>query len=283
VLHTGRRFHTSIFTFLYLLLALPSPLFRAPSPVRTCMKTPYSEFAVSPAIRSPYIRTQLAGLDHYAESRPARDAGRDFFDFLAVDRSSLVCSIGSASGSGVGASFTMASLQAFLRGLTRHHRGSLAAIVDDLNRTIYEISPDSFYASLFYGWVDAARGRLHYVNAGHGPVLLADRNGARVRRLENTGTVLGLSLRMGYRRRTVDLEPGDLLLALTDGVTDALPEEEIVGVLREHAQERPVDLVNRLLDAASNVEESTALAVRFKGPASAPLFESSAELALSAA
>jgi serine phosphatase RsbU (regulator of sigma subunit) len=247
------------------------------------MKTQYSNFAAPSAFLSSYLRTPLAGLDHYAESRPTREAGHDFFDFLAMDRVSLVCSIGKANGTGISASFAMASLQAFLRGLTRHHRGSLAAIVNDLNRTIYEISPDSFYASLFYAWLDAGHGRLHYVNAGHGPVLLLSQDGTRVRRLENTGTVLGLSLRVGYRRRTVDLESGDLLVAVTDGVTEALREEEIVGLLQEHADSRPVDLVNRLLDAASG-GECTAMAVRFKGPAAATLFESSeTELALSAA
>ena len=169
------------------------------------MKTSYSDFAVSPAFLSPYLRAQSGGLDHYAESRPAGGSGRDFFDFLADGHGGLVCSIGKASGCGITASFTMASLQAFLRGLTRHHRGSLAEIVSDLNRTIYEISPDSFYASLFYAWVDSARGRLDYVNAGHGPVLLVSQDGSRVRHLENTGSVLGLSLRGGYRRRTATL------------------------------------------------------------------------------
>jgi sigma-B regulation protein RsbU (phosphoserine phosphatase) len=247
------------------------------------MKTPYSGIAVHSGFFSPSLSTQLAGLDHYGESRPARDTGCDFFDFVPVDRS-LVCSIGKVNGSGITTSFTLAGLQAFLRGLTRHHRGGLAAIVRDLNRTMYEISPNNFYASLFYAWIDTARGRLHYVNAGHGTVLLLSRTNPRLRRMENTGTVLGLSLRVGYDQRTLDLEPGDLLLAVTDGVTDALSDEEIVRILDDHAQARPIDLVNQVLDDASGLEDCTALAVRFKGRAATPVIEDDAvELVCTAA
>jgi phosphoserine phosphatase RsbU/P len=248
------------------------------------MKMSYSEFAVHSGFLSPSLRTQLAGLDYYGQSRPVRETGSDFFDFLPVDRQSLVCSIGKMTGSGISASFTMASLQAFLRDMTRHHRGSMASIVGDLNRILYEISPESFYASLFYAWIDPVRGQLHYVNAGHGPVLLLGQTTPRVRRLENTGTVLGLSLRVSYRQRTIDVASGDLLLAVTEGVSDALPEEEIIRLLDSNAQARPVDLVNEVLDAASGVADCTAIAVRVKGAATSRLFESdAAEVACTAA
>jgi len=225
----------------------------------------------------------LSGLDYYGESRPAAETGCDFFDFQERDRQSLACAIGRATGSGIGASFTMASIQAFLRGLTIHQRGGIASIVSDLNRIVYEISPGNFYASLFHAWIDAARGQLHYVNAGHGPVLLLRQSYPRVRRLENTGTVLGLSLRVVYRELTVDLEPGDLLLAVTDGVNEALSEEEILRILNDHAQARPADLVHELLDAAAGVEDCTALAVLFKGRAAAKAESEAVELAFTAA
>jgi sigma-B regulation protein RsbU (phosphoserine phosphatase) len=238
------------------------------------MKASYSESAVH----------SRPGLDYYGEARPAQETGRDFFDFLSMGCENLVCSIGRISGSGIGASFAMASLQAFLRGLTRHHRGTAAEIVSELNRTVCEISPDSFYTSLFYAWIDPARGELDYVNAGHEPVLLLSGADARVRRLENTGTVLGLSPRMRYRQRTVALEPGDLLLAATDGVTGAIREHEIVGILYDAWQSRPVDLVMRVLNAASGAADCAALAVRLKGPtAKLILEEDAAELAMAAA
>lgn len=226
----------------------------------------------------------MAGLDYYGECRPAHETSWDFYEFIPLHHQSLVCSLGRINGKGISATFTMASMQAFLRSLTRHHRGSFAGVVRDLNRTVYEIAPDSFYASLFYAWIDPARAQLHYVSAGHGPVLLIRPGDPHVRWLENTGTVLGLSLRVDFRQRTVDLRAGDVLLAMTDGVTEVLREEEIVALLDQGADMPPVDLVQHVLDAAHGADDRTALAVRFKGREETPLFEvEAAELVCSAA
>ncbi len=230
------------------------------------------------------VRTPLPGIDYYGESRPASETSWDFFEFLSLDSQCLVCSIGKVNGAGIAARFTMASLQAFLHSLTRHHRGSIAAIVRDLNRAVCEISPESFYASLFYGWIDRARCRMHYVSAGHAPVLLVGQDGVRVQRLENTGTVVGLSLRVGFHQRTVDIENGDLLIAASDGVTDCLPEAEILRLASKQPRPRPVDVVREMLDAARSGVDRTGLAVRFREIGERHHAESAAaELAFSAA
>jgi serine phosphatase RsbU (regulator of sigma subunit) len=229
--------------------------------------------------------TPLAGIDYYGETRPVSETPWDFFEFLPLDRQNLVCSIGEANGSGIAARFTMASLQAFLRALTRHHRDGITAIIRDLNRAICEISPDGFYASLFYAWVDRARGLLHYVSAGHAPVLLVRRDGARVYRLENSGTVLGLSLRVGFHHRTVEIENGDLLIAASDGVTDCLAESEILRMALRRPRPRPADLVREILDTVRTRVDRTVLAMRFQDVGEARHAESAvaAELAFSAA
>ncbi|HLH16080.1 MAG TPA: PP2C family protein-serine/threonine phosphatase [Bryobacteraceae bacterium] len=239
------------------------------------MKTSYS----APAIHTglvPAVRAQIPGLDYYGECRPARETAWEFFEFLPMHRTSLVCSLGRITGQSVSAAFTMASLQAFLRSLTRHHRGSFAGVVRDLNRLVYEISPDSFHASLFYAWIDPVRGQLQYVSAGHGPVLLIRPGERRVRRLEHTGTVLGLSLRVEFRRRAIDLHPGDLLLAMTDGVADFVREDDICDYLCRRPGARPVDIVSHVIDSARGAEDRTALAVRLQARGEARLFESGA-------
>ncbi len=248
------------------------------------MKTSYS----APAIHTgpvPTSRAHIPGLDYYGECRPARETAWDFFEFLPIHRTSLVCSLGRITGQGSSAAFTMASMQAFLRNLTRHHRGSFAGVVRDLNRLVYEISPDSFHASLFYAWIDPERGQLQYVSAGHGPVLLIRPGERRIRRLEHTGAVLGLSLRVEFRQRAIDMHPGDLLLAMTDGVADTVREEEICEHLCRRPGARPVDIVGAVLDSARGAEDRTALAVRLQARAEDRMFESEAleELACSAA
>jgi serine phosphatase RsbU (regulator of sigma subunit) len=250
------------------------------------MKSPYPAIAVSCNfhLASAPVHTPVPGIDYYGESRPVSETSWDFFEFLPLDSQSLVCSIGKVNGVGIAARFAMASLQAFLRSLTRHRHGAIAAIVRDLNRAVCEIAPEGFYASLFYAWIDRARGQLHYVSAGHSPVLLVRQGGARVHRLDQTGTVLGLSPRVGFRQRTVDIERGDLLVAASDGVTDCLPEAEILRLASKRPQPRPADLVREMLDAARMGADRTGLAVRFQDIGEGQHVESAAaELAFSAA
>ena len=252
----------------------------------------HSNFSPTPAC------APLSGIDYYGETRPVSETPWDFFEFLPLDRRNLVCSIGEVNGKGIAARFTMASLQAFLRGLTTgslahppsvrsgswHHRAGIAAIVRDLNQAVCDISPNGFYASLFYAWVDRAHGQLHYVSAGHVPVLLVQRDGARVHRLENTGTVLGLSLRVGFHHRTVEIENGDLLIAASDGVTDCLTEAEILHMALRYPKPRPIELVHEMLDAARPAADRTSLAIRFQDVGQGRNVESAAaELAFSAA
>src|SRR5689334_23561466 len=105
-------------------------------------------------------------LDYYGESRPAAETNWDFFEMFPLEDRNLVCSIGNVSGSGIAGSFTMASLRAFLRALMPYHRGSAAELVREVNRAICELAPRSFYAALFYAWMEPAHFRLTYVNAG---------------------------------------------------------------------------------------------------------------------
>jgi serine phosphatase RsbU (regulator of sigma subunit) len=136
------------------------------------------------------------------------------------------------------------------------------------------------------------------VNAGHEPALLVRGGGERVYRLESTGTVLGLTTRAGYGVRTLALEPGDLLVAFSDGVADAansrgrtFGESGVLEALREHPGARSSELVAYLMDAvrqfadrAGTVDDRTVTVVRLNQMLANPLLEDeSRELAFAAA
>ncbi len=74
---------------------------------------------------------------------------------------------------------------------------------------------------MFYARCDALRQELQYVNAGHDGVFLLRDGLKRTMKLESTGTVLGLSTRADYQQRSVRFAPGDVLVAATDGITEA--------------------------------------------------------------
>ena len=98
-------------------------------------------------------------------------------------------------------------------------------MMSDLNGLVYESSASNRYATFFYAEYDPATRRLDYVNAGHNPpvVLRGDPAAAPdLVRLDTGGPVIGLLPECGYEQGEVQLAPGDLLVAFTDGVSEAM-------------------------------------------------------------
>jgi len=154
--------------------------------------------------------------------------GGDYYDFLALPGGGFGIAIGDVSGKGIGAALLMASLQASLRGQTLQNHGDLSGVMANVNRLVYDASPDNRYATFFYAQYNAATLRLRYVNAGHcAPIILrSGALGAETIRLEAGGTVIGLFEASRYEEAAVDLKPGDLLVAFTDGISEALNQED---------------------------------------------------------
>lgn len=240
---------------------------------------------------------RIQGLDYHGACRPAQDVGGDFYDFVALEPHGLAISVGDVSGHGLGAGILMSGLQALLRGLTTHGRNQIGHVMRDLNHAAWLASPDNFYATLFYAYLDPLRRELQYVSAGHESALLIRHRTARVHRLDSTGTVLGLSDRTVYGHRTLPLEPGDLLIAHTDGITDArnaegreFGERGLLDVVERNLDARACDLAGDIMEAIDDYavpgeadDDRTVVVVRFKGTAEDSLFDPAGAMVLAAA
>jgi predicted permease len=159
-----------------------------------------------------------------ALSIPARSIGGDYHDFIQTgDR--IGVAVADVSGKGVAAALIMSVMQASLRIFTAESGEPLPRMVARMNRFLFRSTPANKYATFFYAQVDPESRQLRYVNAGHNPPYLirsAKRPGdADIQELASGGTVVGMFPEMGYEESTVDLCPGDVLLAFTDGVTEA--------------------------------------------------------------
>jgi phosphoserine phosphatase RsbU/P len=169
----------------------------------------------------------IAGLDYAGHCRPALGVGGDYYDFLALPEGQLGIAIGDVSGKGIAAALMMASLQASLRSEATRAPENLAAAVANVNRLVYEASASNRYATFFYGQYDPAQGKFDFVNAGHNsPMLLHPGDGGKVTRLEPGGTVIGLIENVEYQQGCVRIRPGDLLVAYTDGISEAMNLED---------------------------------------------------------
>ncbi len=199
----------------------------------------------------------VPGLRYAGHCRPALGVGGDYYDFLELE-GGLGFAIGDVSGKGIPAALLMACLQASLRAQALSGPADLGRLMSRLNTLLYETSPANRYATLFFAHYDPGQRLLSYVNAGHNePAVL--RGDGSVERLRVGGPVVGLLPATSFDQASITLQPGDVVLGYTDGVSEAMNaadeewgEERMIAVGRECAGLAPESVIQRLLAAADS-------------------------------
>ena len=198
----------------------------------------------------PTEKPTVQGVEIEAVVRPARVVSGDYYDFLPLGPGRLGIALADISGKGISAALIMASLQAALRSQAMFDGrgpGGTAEIVTRLNQHLYRSTAPDRFATLFYGVYDVQTHRLEYTNAGHPAPLCI--SGKQVQRLSAGGTVLGLFDDRRFESQVVDITPGSLLIAYSDGLTEA-----------ENADAEEFE-EQRVLDAALRMGQAPARAV----------------------
>jgi sigma-B regulation protein RsbU (phosphoserine phosphatase) len=153
--------------------------------------------------------------------------GGDSYDWIQLGDDRLALVIADVSGKGTPASLLMASVHAYVQALAGTAAPDL--VIARLNRFLFANTPTSRFVTLFYAELDAGSRRLAYVNAGHIPPYHVARDG-KVSRLEKGGPALGILGGESFEVGQLELEPGDTLAMVTDGVTEAnSPDEREFG------------------------------------------------------
>jgi len=193
------------------------------------------------------------GLDCAGLCRPALGVGGDYFDFIRAANQSLGVAIGDVSGKGMPAALLMATLRASLRGQTMRRAADLAEVMANLNETVFESSAANRYASVFYAQFDAAFRTLAFVNAGHNPPLVVKAHGG-ILRLDPSGPVIGLMRECAFVEQRVAVESGDVLVAFTDGVSEAMNaagdewgEDRLIAAVARHRALPARELLARIM------------------------------------
>jgi sigma-B regulation protein RsbU (phosphoserine phosphatase) len=204
----------------------------------------------------PQARQVLRSLDYAAACAEARGVGGDAYDVLDLGPGRVGLVVADASGKGLPAALLVAYLQGCVRSQSgRGGAADLAALLAAVNADFHASTAPEHYATLFFGvYADEAR-TLRYVNCGHPPPLLL-RSGGSVERLAPTATAVGLFGEWSAVEGETPLGPGDVLVAVSDGVTDAesaggepLGDERLLQVARRHAA-RPAEAVAEAVLAA---------------------------------
>ncbi len=192
----------------------------------------------------------ICGLKLTVRCDPARMVSGDYYDYQQIAKGKLAFAIGDVAGKGISAALLMATLHAAWRAqvtsyapltdsdCTDEPEIDTSCLVSALNQQIYAHTAPEKYATFFFALFDEQTRTLTYTNAGHLSPLLF-RNGDVIP-LDSNGTVVGAFPFAKYDHSCVVMNPGDLLVCYTDGITE--PEnayEEMFG------EERMIDLVNK--------------------------------------
>jgi serine phosphatase RsbU (regulator of sigma subunit) len=154
---------------------------------------------------------------------PVRHLSGDFFKVMELD-SALALTVGDIAGKGLSAGIWQAHLMGLIRRSARRHSDPAAAVAE-VNAELCQDQDEPPIAALFFARLDPKENELVYCNAGlPAPLLL--RHNKTVERLEKGGPMLGALQRAAYDSGSVRLNPGDMLLAYSDGVTECRNSED---------------------------------------------------------
>ncbi len=195
---------------------------------------------------------KLKNIDMAGAMYPARRVGGDYFDYVRLNNDDWGLAIADVSGKGAAAALLMSSVRtAFLMAA----RGSLGTgeVLTELNRILCEMTHAERFVSLFYGKLVLDRRLFEFTNGGHPPPLLLRGQSEDVFWMEEGGPVLGLLPEAQYRHRSINLEPGDLMVFYTDGVIEAensnreqYSRERLANLVGVHRSETAHELVERI-------------------------------------
>jgi len=215
------------------------------------------EMAIARDVQRRLLPQNVPALEHLdlaARCVQARSVGGDFYDFLELGQGQTALVLADVSGKGFHAALLMVALQAHLRSQVSAAPQDPLRALRQVNQQLLRSTDPGHFATLFLGvWSDSLR-RLTYINCGHNPPLCL-RADSSVEWLEATATVIGAFEGWQCALGRTPLAAGDVLVAYSDGVTEArndgehFGEERLLAVVREHADRTPDEILSAVLAA----------------------------------
>jgi phosphoserine phosphatase RsbU/P len=201
------------------------------------------ELEIGREIQQGFLPAELPKVDGWeiaAYLKAAREVAGDFYDAFLLPDGSLVCVLGDVCGKGVGSALFMALFRSLIRATITSDvfcidpeiepptpAERLARVIAFINQYVVETHGDAgMFATVFMGILDPSGGALAYVNCGNEPPLIFGKDRKAIR-LDPTGPVVGVFQEARFEVKEISMEREDTLLVYTDGIPDALNEENI--------------------------------------------------------
>ncbi|MBI1801972.1 MAG: SpoIIE family protein phosphatase, partial [Chloroflexi bacterium] len=200
----------------------------------------------------------IGGFDIAAVWRPARQVAGDFYDFIPLLENHWGLIVADVADKGVPAAIYMTLARTIIRAIAlgKASRRTPHQVLERANEIILSDARTDLFVTAFYAVLDPSQNTLCYTNAGHNPPLLVRYEDHRVERLYVPGIALGVLSTIELAEQTVDLQPGDLAVLYTDGVTEATDAdyglfgiERLSGAILDAHHNSAQAVVDRILSA----------------------------------
>ena len=163
----------------------------------------------------------VSGFDIGASAHPADETGGDYFDFISMADGSLVIAVADAKGHGFSSALVVALTRAYVRCFAAMQM-ELDELLARVNQMLLQDLDHGDFVTLFLARLDASHRTLSYASAGHVPGLILLNSGDVKCTLDSTGPPLGLFSASKFSlRQPISLDPGEIAVFLTDGVTES--------------------------------------------------------------
>lgn len=214
--------------------------------------------------------------DAFGQSVACRSIGGDFFDYVDLPSGAFGFAVGDVAGKGAPAALLTAVIQGVFS--SQAQTGAPPSeTLSRVNQALIRRAIESRFCTAFYASV-SADGSLTYCNAGHNPPMVFTANG--VKRLETGGLILGLFEHATFEEDTISLDSGDLLVAFSDGVTEAMSasgeeygEDRLLACVEANRQRTTRELIDAIFASvrefsvgAVQSDDVTALVLRYESP-----------------
>jgi len=220
------------------------------------------EMVIAADIQQSFLPERIAdipGYDIAARTIPVKEVGGDFYDIIPYYSDSgndekygiLVADV---SGKGVPAALFMALSRTIVR-VTVRNRFPVSDALTDANRYICADARSGMFVSLFYLLISPNQSSFTCVNAGHNPPVFYSAQDRSAKLLPENGIVLGIDDSFSYEEQHGVMEPGDLIILYSDGVTEAINDttimygqERLCRIIRENADCSADQILGKILD-----------------------------------
>jgi sigma-B regulation protein RsbU (phosphoserine phosphatase) len=185
------------------------------------------ELSIAKRIQQSFLpreKPQLSGFDISGMNIPSEEVGGDYYDFIPIIENQMGIAIGDVSGKGIPAALIMASFRASLIAEIRNNY-AIRSIMFKVNNLLFESTASDIYVTAVYGVLDTKNKIFTFANGGHNAPILGHANGG-MEYLTEGGVALGTFENSKYEERPLKLNPGDIIVFYTDGVTEAKNEKD---------------------------------------------------------